>query len=189
MNKKIETKWYINSGSDMVWFRYYLDDDVIWYSFDDLYETLHLDGRKADGMYNDLKSENKRIYYVMKNEYSGLQERFINISGLQEIEQRNVERFKTVYENIDSLNRQLGIYKQMSEKEVLKEYISHAIDRNALEEFKVNESKLDFVLEEDEKQNTLKKKHNCPTEEERIALYKKNKGNSSCPNWIKDLVK
>lgn len=188
MNKKIETEWYVNSESDMVWFRYYLDDDGIWYNFNDLYETLHLDGRKANGMYNDLKPENKRIYYVKKNNYSGLEERFVNIMGLQEIENRNNERFKTVYKNIDLLNRQLGIYIQMSEKEVLKEYISHAIDKNALEEFKVNEAKLDFVLEEDEEQHMLKKKTNCPSEEERLVLYRKNKGKSTCPSWIRNLI-
>ena len=193
MNKQIETEWYINSDCDMVWFRYFVDNDGIWYSYNDLCETLHLSGRKAEGMYKDLASGNKRIYYVMKNKYSGLDERFINIVGLQEIEQRNNERFKTVYRNIQSLNIELGIYVQMSEKEVLKEFICHAIDNDALEEFIIDEEKIDCILDYEyynNKQPVLKKIEKPENYEDNIMKYNKDReGKTSCPSWIKDIVK
>lgn len=109
MNKQIESKWYINT-EDYMSFRYYLDNDGLWFNYKDLYELLYISGRKAEGMYNDLYEGNRRIYKdfnPLNNSHDEMQ--FINLAGVKQIEQRNTERFGLLYKNINLLGQQLDL--------------------------------------------------------------------------------
>ena len=109
MNKQIESKWYINT-EDYMSFRYYLDNDGLWFNYKDLYKLLYISGRKAEGMYNDLYEGNKKIYKELDC-VTQIVERiqFINLAGVKQIEQRNTERFGLLYKNINLLGQQLDL--------------------------------------------------------------------------------
>lgn len=193
MNREIESKWYISSENETVWFRYYVDDKTKWYCFDDLYKILNLDGREAYTTYKKINQFSKEIF-IDKNADNGRSKpvRYINEFGIKEIEQHVCEKFGMLYKDINILNGQIDDNKIEQEKEIMKEYVVHAIDKGALIDLHVDESKMDFIIDyelDNVNRPVMKKKPNCPTDEERVVLYKKNKGKSSCPSWLKEIVK
>ena len=109
MNKEIESKWYIDT-EDYMNFRYYLDDDGLWFNYKDMYDRLDVSGRKADGFYKDLYEGNKRIYKDLNESVDKSDNiKFINLAGLQQIEQKVIERFGLLYKHINLLGRQLNL--------------------------------------------------------------------------------
>ena len=109
MIKQINSEWFI-SEVNYVNFRYFLDDDGIWFNYKDLYDILYISGRKAEGLYNDLCEGNRRIYKDFNPLTNSHDEfKYINLSGLQEIDKQVKEKFDIIYRNINMLTNQLGL--------------------------------------------------------------------------------
>ena len=109
MNKEIKSEWYIDT-EDYMNFRYYLDNDGLWFNYKDMYDRLYVSGRKADGFYKDLYEGNKRIYKDLNESVDKSDNiKFINLAGLQQIEQKVTERFGLLYKHINLLGRQLNL--------------------------------------------------------------------------------
>lgn len=109
MIKQINSKWFI-SEVNYANFRYFLDDDGIWFNYKDLYDILYISGRKAEGLYNDLYEGNRRIYKDFNPLTNSHDEfKYINFSGLQEIDKQVKEKFDIIYKNINMLTNQLGL--------------------------------------------------------------------------------
>lgn len=201
MNNKIESMWYINN-EDMVWIRYYVDENaVIWYNYKDICEKVNLDGRKAIGMYKDLSEGERQIFFDLNNEHNKnnyYESPFITEEGLYKIEKQVVEKFGIIYKNMCKIKQKAKStdnYQIKTEKDVIKDFICDAVDKDALIDFTVDERILRNTLDYEYDESgciTMYKKEIHNEEEGRIMKYKKHKesgGKSSCPSWLKDVIK
>lgn len=194
MNEIIESKWYISNENELVWFRYYVDDKDRWYCFDDMCKISSIDIRDSHMIFKELSQFSKNVF-IDTNADNGRTKpvRYINEFGIKELEQHIIEKFGMIYKEINVLNGQLDKNVFDYEKELMKEFVINAIDNDALIDLKVDESKTDFILDYEFThcvQPRLKKKTNIKTDEELIVCYKRNKDKkSTCPSWLKEVVK
>lgn len=201
MNNKIESMWYINN-EDMIWIRYHVDENaVIWYNYKDICEKVNLDGRKAIGMYKDLSECDRHIFFDLNNDHNKNEYKdtpFITEEGLYKIEKQVVEKFGIIYKNMCKIKQKAKStdnYQIKTEKDVIKDFICDAVDKDALIDFTVDERILRNTLDYEYDESgciTMYKKEIYNEEEERIMKYKKHKesgGKSSCPSWLKDVIK
>jgi hypothetical protein len=197
MENKIKSTWYTNNN-DMLFVRWYLDENaVLWFNYKDLYEYLYLSGRKAVGMYKDLNEINKHMFADLNNDNDTnrhIETPFINEEGIKEIEDKNNNRFKLLYKNLNVIRYNASLtdnYREKSYKDVMKEFLCEAIDNDELVEFTVKESKYELDFKQDDEGIMFMYKKEIPNEEEeRIVKYKRHEGRgTTCPVWLKDVIK
>ena len=195
MENKIESMWYVNSN-DKVWFRYYVDENlVVWYNYKDLYECLYISGRKAEKLYKELNENNKQVLCDINNDYNKIEYKetqFINEEGIKEIESKVIERFGVIYKNINIVKQDIkktDQYRTQMSKDCIKEYICEAIDNDALIDFTVDERLMKDIIDyefNEDKHLTMCKKE-ISEDEKSVVRYRKQ--GTTCPLWIRDVIK
>jgi hypothetical protein len=200
MNNKIESIWYTNTEEGiMVWLRYYVDENaVLWFNYKDVCEKVGIYGRKAFGMYKDLSEECRHVFWDLNNDNNKnnhYETPFITEEGIRIIESKVAEKFGAIYKVIPNIKQEATLtdnYRIKTEKDVMKEFICDAIDKDALIDFTVDEQLLrntiDYEYNEDKHVKMCKKE--LPEGEGKITKYKKHMiQESTCPSWLKDVIK
>ena len=198
MNNKIDSVWYINT-EERVWIRYHVDENaIVWLNYKDVCEKVGLNGRKAFGMYKDLSEECRYVFWDLNNDNNKnnyYETPFITEEGLRIIESKVAEKFEEIYKVIPMIQQEATLtdnHRIKTEKDIVKSFICDAIDKDALIDFTVDEKllfdTLDYELNE-KGHVKMCKKANVNEDKNNVRYKRGNTKESTCPSWLKDVIK
>ena len=152
-------------------------NDGIWVKYDDIADYFGYKLQTYSLIWNKLKDEFKEMINVDYSNQFGFtcsdNQRFIHISTVLDLAIRNDEISNNARSMVYDLENSIPLEGEVSEAEVINEFLEIWRKPNT-----TNVKIIYNVIDEETKQ--------C---EENIKAYKKSKAKSTCPSWIRDIVK
>ena len=218
MYKEIESsKLYIKSINDYI--NFHIDESGDYCrDYDKICEVLIIPKRTKDNwfskfevegmatVFSDLSNSNRCTKFITTEAYNMMINReYEKARGIlkefivhETKESDDFSEFK--YElnelkrsfNSDDMIDSICAIRDISNSNAYKEALSKYDKKYDLDKEKIVDEFREDIYDNDVEEvqwNMLRKKKDAPTSEEIKKKYKKNKGNSTCPSWIKDLIK
>jgi hypothetical protein len=167
------------------------NESGVWVSLNDIVELLGFGSNKKKRMRKYTNENDLCKIFVERSETSGkLEEYFIRDSVVYDIILADrKERLLTEHFIFDVLSQLNGDLSYDPEAELIKEYLCDAIDNDALIDFTIDESRMYYSLLYDDYDDSgvvMTKKENLDGSDK--VQYKK-VSTSTCPAWLRSVVK
>lgn len=175
---KNELKYYdLMKYGEKVEIGYVAYNDGIWVNYKDIGNYFGYNLQSYSLIWNNLKDELKEMIVIdYTDQYGDIhtnEQQFIHISTVLDLARRNDEISNNARSMVYDLENSIPLEGEVTEAEVINEFLE--IWRNP----NTTNVKITYnVIDEETKQ--------C---EENNKAYKKSKAKSTCPSWIRDIVK
>lgn len=175
---KNELKYYeLMKYGEKIEIGYVAYNDGIWVNYKDIGNYFGYNLQSYSLIWNRLKDEHKEMINIdYINQFGSNisnEQQFIHISTVLDLAIRNDEISNGARSMVYDLEQNIKLEGEVSEAEVINEFLEIWRKPNT-----TNVKIIYNVIDEETKQ--------C---EENIKAYKKSKAKSTCPSWIRDIVK